>query len=85
MERNRRWNRLGLPMRIDRRGTWMPPVHPHVSKHRGYEVAIRTAKRRAATTGEPMAVVTWHDDNYVVMPAAMARPYDEEDLLVEFV
>jgi hypothetical protein len=32
-----------------------------------------------------MAIVTWHDDNWVVMPSAMARRYDEAELFVEYI
>jgi hypothetical protein len=84
-ERERWQDPLQLPIRTDKRGVWMPPVHPQVSKHRSYEVAVRTAKKRQEAAGEPMAVVTWHDENYVVMPAWMGKRYDDADLLVEFV
>jgi len=74
-----------LAIREDRRGEWMPPVHPLVSKHRSYRIAVGTAKRRAKKAGESMAVVAWHDGNSVVMPAEMAKGYDAEVLFVEFV
>ncbi len=74
-----------MDIRIDRRGILMPPLHRLVSKHKSYKIALRTAHRRAEATGTPMAIVTWHDDNFVVMPGSLAIPYRNEDLLVEFV
>jgi hypothetical protein len=74
-----------LPIRIDRRGEFMPLVNRLTSKHRSYKVAVSTARRRQEKTGVPMGIVTWHDANYVVMPAEDARRFDEEELLVEYV
>jgi hypothetical protein len=74
-----------LPIRINRHGEYAPLVNRLTSKHRSYKIAVRTAKRREEKTGIPMGVVTWHDANYVVMPAADAKRYDDEELLVEYV
>jgi hypothetical protein len=75
---------MGLQIRTNKHGELCPPIHPHVSGHRSYKVAVRTAKRRQASTGLGMAVVTWHNANFVVMPAEMAWAYDEAELLVEY-
>src|SRR4051812_7238429 len=39
-----------LHIRQNKHGEYMQPVHPLVSKHRSYTVAVRTAKRRAVKT-----------------------------------
>ena len=75
---------MTMEIRTDKRGILMPPLHRHVSKHRSYQIAVRTARRRQERTGIPMAIVAWHDDHSVVMPAAMAEAYDDEELYVEF-
>ena len=70
--------------RINEHGVIHPIVDRLVSRHVGYRVAVRTANRRGEMTGLPMAIVTWHDATFVVMPAWRAQWFDELDLLVEY-
>jgi hypothetical protein len=74
-----------MDYRIDRRGTIQPIIDRLVSGHRSYKIAARTAKRRQERSGIGMAIVTWHDEKFVVMPAWQARTFDEEELFVECV
>jgi hypothetical protein len=76
---------FNLPIRTNKHGVLMPLVHPLISKHRSYKIAVRTAHRRAEKLGHAFGIVTWHDENYVVMPPRLARAFEEEDLLVEYV
>ena len=76
---------MTMDIRWNRRGILMPPIHRHISTHKSYKIALRVAHRRSVALGTPMAIVAWHDDNFVVMPASVARPYDEADLFVEFI
>lgn len=71
--------------RVNKHGVIHPIVDRLVSRHVGYRVAVRAAMRRREQTGEPMAIVTWHDATYVVMPAWRAAWFDEQELLVEYI
>jgi hypothetical protein len=73
-----------LPIRINCHGEYAPLVNRLTSKHRSYKIAVSTARRRQEKTGIPMGIVTWHDANFVVMPAEDAKKYDQEGLLVEY-
>src|SRR4051794_4865568 len=57
-----------FPIRSNRHGEYAPLVNRLTSKHRGYKIAVGTARRRQEVTGIPMGIVTWHDGNFVVMP-----------------
>jgi hypothetical protein len=71
--------------RTNKHGVIHPVVDRLVSRHVRHKVAVRTARRRSNQAGMPMAIVTWHDASYVVMPAWRAAWFDEQELLVEYI
>ena len=71
--------------RHNKHGVIHPIVDRLVSRHVSYKIAVRTACRRREKAGMAMAIVTWHDETYVVMPAWRAAWFDEQELLVEYI